>query len=112
MTSPTCLACHQPLADGYATVTLTFEGFTGAAALNGVAFKVHSRCLSLTFPPSSVELPPRREEGAAELVTVEQYGSDWYAACAQHGTVSVKDNVEDAHLGAAYHLARVHSGLA
>jgi hypothetical protein len=108
-----CHACGLPL--DHATVRLEFDGFE-SLAMNGLSFTCHARCIQLAIPERGIELAPRISDPIAEptpeLVTVEQWGSDWYAICAEHGAVAIKGERDDAHLLAAHHIARVHSGLA
>lgn len=104
-----CHKCGKPL--DHATATVTFSDFE-LPAMNGMQFRVHARCLPDLFKPDSrsIDLPVRVEEGADELVAVEQWG-DWLAICREHGTVGIKDVEDDAHLAAANHIFLVHSGL-
>lgn len=114
MPLPNCHLCAEPL-DG-AIARVTFEGFE-TLALNGVTFTVHARCLR--FEPTSrvtIEpLPPRISDPVAEpdLVTIEDTDwGDWRATCRECGAVALKPVKDDAHLAAAYHLARRHAELA
>lgn len=110
--TPRCHSCGEPL-EG-ATATVTFDGFT-TLALNGVTFRLHARCLSLVVPERGITLPPRISDPVAEPPVVEvrfDDDGDWHAFCRECGiTVALKDDEDDAHLAAARHLARVHSGL-
>lgn len=102
-----CQFCFEPLSDPQ--VKLTFAGFTGAAALNGVSFDIHARCLRAA-PDRGIALPDRIEE--PELVSVDWEDVGWTAECKVHGNVGVMDNRDDAHLAAARHIARVHAMVA
>ena len=96
-----CIACDLPL--DHAIVRLEFSGFD-KLAMNGLSFTAHARCIALRFPEREIALP--------DLVRVEPDGSDWHVICAEHGMVALKDEPDDAHLAAAHHMARVHSGIA
>lgn len=107
--TPRCHLCGNPIKGAWATVT--FEGFT-TLRLNGVTFVVDAKCLRFEPADREIPLPARISDPVAEpeLVYVEQDASDWFAICRVHGNVAMKDNSEDAHLGAARHIARVHIG--
>lgn len=69
----------------------------------------------LVVPERGIVLPERVSDPVAEpdmvQVTSDLEG-DWIAYCREcHVTVAIKDDQDDAHLAAARHLARVHSGL-
>lgn len=96
-----------------ARVTLTFDGFQ-SASLNGVTFTCCAKCVRLVIPDRAIVLPERVSDTEAEnIVEVRQEEGDWHAYCHEClRTVSIKGERDDAEMGAAIHLNRVHIGAA
>lgn len=102
---PKCIACDKPLEPPY--LRHEFVGAPGSR-LTGAAFFTCADHMRLTFPEREIELPVQ----AADIVTVSLEDGIWFAECRECAhLVAIKDVEDDAHLAAARHLARVHSGL-
>lgn len=104
-----CHSCRKPLDSVIATVT--FSGFE-KERLNGQTLYLHGRCLRLEPTERNIALLPRIHDATADtdLVMVYLDEGEWTAFCREcHKIVGQKDTVDNAHLMAAMHIARVHA---
>lgn len=103
-----CHSCGKP-PDGTVIADIRFSGFD-KERLNGVTVWVHGRCLRLEPTERSIALLPRVQHAEdAEIVAVYLDEGEWIAFCRDcNRSVAQKSSVDDAHLVAALHIARVH----
>lgn len=105
-----CIACGQPIDGAY--LRLVWEGFTATRSLNGTSMPAHFTCVQIGFPESAAPMLPRIPDPDPLVHVGPEYESgEWVAYCMVHGVVAQKEVRDDAHLVAALHIARVHSGL-